>query len=177
MAANTIACISIAGAGLLTAIISFIFFISVRKRKKLCSAQTTGTVIDYNIKYRTNSAGPTITPIVEFTANGKSYKARRHYKYSAVSSNSANPKNKHNELYISENDVFHLKLYGKTHDLKALAEKQWPLGTSMTVIYNPQKPEQAYAEKFVSKCTIAGTVLLCCGIGMIIIAGLAYIIF
>lgn len=180
----TISCICIAGAGLLLAIISIPFFLHKKAVSKNCTEKTKGKVVKYRFGRGGNQSS--IAPVVEFDVNGKTFKAYRHYR--AVSSRRSvsfqwqltlNP----NELfgqsdcfYISEKDIFHINTKGVFHNYKKLAEGKWPLGSEMTVVYNPRKPRQAFVEKVVVISDIVGIGLLSCGCGMIAIAGIAYML-
>lgn len=174
----TISCICIAGAGLLLAIISIPFFLHKKAVSKNCTEKTKGKVV----KYRFGGSGnlSSVAPVVEFNVNGRTFKAYRHYR--AVSSKwqlTLNP----NELfgqsdcfYISEKDIFHVNTKGVLHNYKKFAEEKWPLGSEMTVVYNPRKPRQAFVEKVVVISDIAGIGLLSCGCGTTAIAGIAYML-
>ena len=76
---NLIACLAIGGAGILTALLSVPFFRHKGNLRRRCCARTEGTVIRYHYKPK-QSGGPSIAPVAEFQADGKSYTARLHYK-------------------------------------------------------------------------------------------------
>ncbi len=179
LTATAIACISIVGAGFLVALISVPFLAHACKIKSRCKAKTTGMVVEY--KYKRNQNTMCVAPVVEFFVNGTAYKAYRHYKGVAVSKRSLvksdEQSGENNKMYISENDFFHIKMVGCHHDYDKLAQEKWPLGSEMQVIYNPEKPEQAFAEKVVLASNTAGKVLAIVGGGLIALAGLFYLIF
>lgn len=179
MTATSIASIAIGGAGLLLALISIPFFLRKQVLEKKCSAKTTGTVIKY--RYGGNADFRSIAPVVEFCVNGKMYKAYRHYK-GVVSKKIVTPNpdtlaGQNNSFYISEKDVFHINKSGVYHNYSELCEKMWPLGSELPVVYNPEKPKQAFVEKVVSISNIAGIVLLCVGCGFMAMAAIAYLVF
>ena len=179
MTATAIASIAIGGAGLLLALISIPFFIRKGVLEKKCSGKTTGKVIKY--RYGGNTDLRSIAPVVEFCVDGKMYKAYRHYK-GVVSKKVVTPNpdalaGQNNSFYISEKDVFHISKTGVFHDYSKLAEQTWPLGSALPVVYNPEKPKQAFVEKVVSISNIAGIVLLSVGCGLVIMAAIAYLVF
>ncbi len=176
MTGTMIACISIAGAGLLTALLSIIFFVRAKALKEKCTAQTTGMVIGHKFNM-TNESGVSFAPVVEFMANGRIYNARRHYKGLAVKriTNPAAPQQ--DSFFISEKDVFHINTVGKTYNYRAMAEEAWPLGSKLPVLYDPDKPKRAFVEKVVTLSDVVGIVLLSVGGGLMVLACVFYLIF
>ncbi len=176
MTAIIIACTSIAGAGLLTALISVAFFIHAKTLKEKCTAQTTGTVIEHKFN-RTNESGVSFTPIVEFMVNGRIYKARRYYRGLAVKRITKSDIQQQESFYISDKDVFHLNLVGSAHNYRMMAEETWPVGSEQTVLYDPAKPKRAFVDKVVTVSDVVGIVLLCVGGVLMLLAGVFYLIF
>ncbi len=174
----TISCICLAGAGLLLAIISMPFFLHKKAVRKNCTEKTKGKVV----KYRFGGSGnlSSVAPVAEFDVNGRTFKAYRHYR--AVSSkwqSTLDPNELFGQsdcIYISEKDIFHINAKGALTNYKKLAEEKWPLGSEMTVVYNPRKPRQAFVEKVVVISDIAGIILLSGGCGIMVIAGIAYML-
>lgn len=167
--------LSVIGAGIIFMIISIPFFMNNKKLKKNCTATTTGKVIKY--RFSGKSGAHSIAPVVEFVVDGKKYKAYRHYK--AVSSVSRSAvgideiTGKKDAFYISDNDVFHINTVGSFHNYKKLGEEKWPIGSELNVVYNPNKPKQAFVEKVVTIGNIAGIVLLSCG-ALFILLGILF---
>ncbi len=174
----TISSICIAGAGLLLAIISIPFFLHKKAVRKNCTEETKGKVVKY--RFRGSGNLSSIAPVVEFYVNGRKFKAYRHYRcVSSKYQSTHNPNEmfgQSDRFYISEKDVFHINTKGVFHNYKKLAEEKWPLGSEMTVVYNPRKPRQAFVEKVVVISGIVGTVFLSCGCGIMAIAGIAYML-
>lgn len=174
----TISCICIAGAGLLLAIISIPFFLHKKAVSKNCTEETKGKVVKY--RFGGSDDLSSIAPVVEFDVDGRIFKAYRHYR-GIVSKwrSTLNPNEFFGQsdcFYISEKDFFHINTKGFSHNYKKLAEEKWPLGSEMTVIYNPRKPRQAFVEKVVVVSDIAGIILLSCGGGIMAVAGIAYML-
>ena len=67
--------------------------------------------------------------------------------------------------YISENDVVHIR-GGAALNLRAMAERLYPLGSSIPVWYDPEKPQRAYVEKLPVKGSIVGWVFVWTGLGL-----------
>lgn len=175
MTGTTIACISVAGAGLLTALLSLLFFMRAKMLKERCTARAAGTVIGHRFN-RTNESGVSFAPVVEFMVNGRIYKARRHYRGLAVK-RITGADAQQESFYISEKDVFHLNIAGNAHNYRMMAEEAWPLGSELPVLYDPQKPKRAFVEKVVTASGTVGIVLLCIGAGLILLAGVFFLIF
>ncbi len=178
MTATTIVCIAIAGAGLLIAIISLPLFMRKEKLVKSCTVITEGTVIKY--RYGGGDNAHSVAPVVEYEVDGKKYKAYRHYrgvskKKSRVDT-TLNTFSGGTEFYVSEKDVFCIVSRGSIINYNIFKEK-YPLGSSLPVLYNPKKPKQGFVEKVVTISDIAGIVLLCVGLGLMVLAGLFYLIF
>ncbi len=162
------------GAGLILIALPFLF----RKKAlmKKCSATTTGQVVDYKFK---RGERDYITPIVEFYIDDYPYQAYRHYKgVGSVKVNSSLSKetNPEDGFFISKNDFFILRKSGQSFSYRIYAEKVWPLGSTLKVVYNPEKPKQAYVEKVVVISDIVGIVLSCVGALFVVIAGLVFIL-
>lgn len=167
-----ISCISVGGAGVLVMLISVLFFQRAMTKKKCCPAQTMGTVISY--KSSKGKQNPWISPVVEYYVDGERYTAYRHYKGVVASKRTNMSSESFCDFYISKNDWFHKSSNGTSAYYSMAAMEKWPKGTQLPVVYNPQKPKQAYVEKVVVVSDIVGIVLLSVGFALVIIAGLIF---
>lgn len=79
-------------------------------------------------------------------------------------------------FFISKNDFFILRKSGQSFSYRIYAEKIWPLGSTLKVVYNPENPKQAYVEKVVVISDIVGIVLSSVGALFVVIAGLVFIL-
>ena len=61
-----------------TVILSILFFLKEKRLKKNCISMAKGNVIKY--KYLGSNNARSISPVVEYTVDGKKYNAYRHYK-------------------------------------------------------------------------------------------------
>ena len=169
MSAGIISGISIAGAGIIFCIIAILFFAREKTLINNCTCRTTGKIV----KYRRGGANRAtwISPMVEFTIGGKTYHAFRHYKATKVIiTNEPHmdvESGKYLQCYVDDKDVFHRQICHNPGAVKKSVEEIWPIGSDMTVIYNPQKPSQAFVDKVVSISNIAGIVFVSCGAGFI----------
>lgn len=178
MDANTIGCICVGAAGLVAALLSLPFFMRERSLRKRCTAETVGKVVKYRISGGSNAKS--VAPVAEFSVKGKTYTAYRHYK-GVISTNICTPEmekifGQGDGFYISENDIFHIKTTGIYHNYRALGEQIWHIDSDVKVIYDQKKPKSAYIDKVVTSANIAGIVLLSCGVGLILISAIAYLL-
>ena len=191
---NLIACLSIGGAGILTALLSIPFFRRAGKLRRHCCARTEGTVIRYHYQPK-QSGGPSIAPVAAFQVDGVGYTARLHYKSAATVSksaiffrNDADPKT----CIAVRKDIFYARLehhpqsmeemahimgtdeciFVRHHprSMEEMARETWQPGSKLPVVYDPDDPRCAYIDHVVSKASVAGITLLCVGAGL---AGLA----
>lgn len=174
MTGTEIAALCIAGAGVLLIFLSLIFFSHSRKVKRSCTAQTTGKVVRYRCVGHDN--GRTYAPVVEYSVNTMLYEAYRRYK-GVVHSHRTSFNKSECEIYVSKRDVLHVKCVGLSVDIGAAMQERWPLGSSMTVYYDPEDPKRGFVEKVVVISDTVGVVLLCVGLGLLALAGLFYMIF
>lgn len=176
---NLIACLAIGGAGILTALLSIPFFRHTGMLRRKCSARTTGTVVRYRLQRRGSGCGASIAPVVEFQTADETYTAYRHYKGIAVSKKVVPISNgTAGETRIAvRNDVFHIQQTGTVHSLEAAAGELWRLGSTLPVVYDPKNPKRAYVEHVVSTAGVAGVVLLCVGVGLLVLAALGVVLF
>lgn len=174
MSAGLIAGISVAGAGLIVCLIAIPFLLREKKLISNCSARTAGRVVKYRSGGDTRASW--ISPLVEFYVDGKAYRAYRHYKgvvKPVTSKPMIDPETgKLLPFYVDEKEWFHKQIYNtrtlqKEGIERKTVEEIWPIGSEMTVVYNPNKPKQAFVEKVVTISNIAGISLLSCGGGLI----------
>ncbi|MBQ8148184.1 MAG: DUF3592 domain-containing protein [Lachnospiraceae bacterium] len=172
MTATHIACIVLSSVGIMSIFLSMLFFMRERRIIKKCSAIAIGQVIDYRFRRGDN---PFIAPIVEFDVDGKTYRAYRHYRGIGKRKIVATKETNVNDgFYISDSDWFFYEQKGRVFSFRAQAERDWPLGSTLKVLYNPNKPKQAFVEKIVLKSKVVGIVLLSVGAGLLVVAGVAF---
>lgn len=173
MNTQMISSICIALVGILLIILSILFFIKEKKLKKNCTSMVKGNVIKY--KYLGSNNARSISPVVEYTVDGKKYNAYRHYK-KIVSKNKYVLNNDESDNFYILDDTFYINTIGVYHNYRLLAEEKWPIGTELPVFYNSKNPKQGFVEKVVTINKTVGTVLLCTGVGLIILPLVFYIL-
>ena len=173
MNTQMISSICIALIGVLLVILSILFFLKEKRLKKNCISVAKGNVIKY--KYLGSNNARSISPVVEYTVDGKKYNAYRHYK-KIVSKNKCVLNNDESDNFYILNDTFYINTMGVYHNYRLLAEEKWPLRTELTVFYNPKNPKQGFVEKVVTINKTVGIVLLCTGVGLIILSFISYIL-
>jgi len=142
--------IAVAGAGVLFILLSIPFWGRNKRLVNTCTSEADGIVTGYSCKN-----GDSVVPVVEFQVDGKKYKAYRHIKF--VYSTKTIPKKfsdfigENDTFYIDEKDNFHGWYHGGIKNLYAMGREKWPEGSTLKVLYNPQKPKQAFVEKVVTK--------------------------
>ncbi len=174
MTALIISCAIVGGVGILIILVSVLFFTHSVRLKKKCSAQTMGTVIDYRCSRHT--AESSIAPIAEFQVDGQTYTAYRHYKGVVSSKKITSAGEGDAGFYISDSDWFHKYSSGSFAYFSIMAKEKWPIGMEIPVVYNPEKPKQAYVEKVVSVSNMVGIILVSVGAGLTVLAGLIFLI-
>ena len=177
MNAQMISSICIALVGILLIILSIVFFLKEKRLKKNCTSMVKGNVIKY--KYFGSNNARSISPVVEYTVDGKKYNAYRHYKKIVSKNKYVLNKNKmlgENDNFSILDDTFYINTVGFYHNYRVLAEEKWPLGTELPVFYNPKNPKQGFVEKVVTINKTVGIVFLCTGVGLIILSLVFYIL-
>lgn len=132
-----------------------IFFFRKNRRSQLCTQHILGTVVKY-------STSDTRAPIVEYIVEGKKY--RKALKYTVVITTS----NPFNSVKTTSEDLLAPKLRIRNNSaisFNTLMQDTFPLGSQMNVYYRPDKPKEAFVERYVKD--YLGTIFLI-GAGIII---------
>ena len=112
------------------------YFLYYRKKHytELCSVKTTGTVVRYSaVRYNDISL-----PVVEYTANGRTYTVVGPKFSATVTKSFSSP------FHRAESPL--LELY--------------PIGSKVDVFYNPRKPKMAYVQRFARPQKVLYTIVL-----------------
>ena len=153
MNTQMISSICIVLVGILLIILSILFFIKEKKLKKNCTSMVKVNVIKY--KYLGSNNARSISPVVEYTVDDKKYNAYRHYK-KIVSKNKYVLNNDESDNFYIQDDTFYINTIGVYHNYRLLA---------------------GFVEKVVTINKTVGIVLLCTGVGLIILSLVFYILF
>lgn len=154
--------LTLAVPGLVFMLVGILILALETRRKSRCTAMTTGTVVRYSF------ANGTPSPVAAYTVGGISYEKKRRFRGVVEVRTRLSPKDltgENQSCYISENDVVHMR-GGAALNLRAMAERLYPLGSSIPVWYDPEKPRRAYVEKLPAKRSIVGWVFVWTGLGL-----------
>ena len=119
---------------------SVIIKLRVSGKTKACSARTSGVVVKHGF-----SGEGRMFPVIEFSADGKTYLAKKKFNGYKSIRISGPPVQMKADAYEDEKGYLHVKL-GPIADLRKLAEKLWPVGSSMNVYYDPADPKKNYVD-------------------------------
>lgn len=160
--AGLVVFLTLAAPGLAFMLAGILILTLENRKKSRCTAMTTGTVVRYSFVNGTPS------PVASYTVGGVSYEKKRRFRGVVEVRTGISPKDltgENQSCYISENDVVHIR-GGAALNLRAMAERLYPLGSSIPVWYDPEKPQRAYVEKIPSKGSIVGWVFVWTGLGL-----------
>lgn len=147
------------------------YFLYYRKKHytELCSVKTTGTVVRYSaVRYNDISL-----PVVEYTANGRTYTVVGPKFSATVSKSFSSPFHRvktdiTSNLTTREDLPSVLKLNLRQNSLAGLTESPllelYPIGSEVDVFYNPRKPKMAYVQRFARPQKILYTIVLLLGL-------------
>ena len=147
--------LTVGSIGLLLLLAGIFICILESRKKQNCTGETVGTVVRYSF------ANDFPAPIVEYMVEGKMYT-----KKGLPPSGS-----RKNGVFVDSKDIVHIHR-GAYLNMRAEAERLYPLGTTLPVWYNPEKPKQAYVEKIPTKAPIEAVVFLWVGLGLILLGAL-----
>ena len=116
----------------LTNLVLYLFYRREKNIQKKCTSKISGLVVDYDS--RNEMAIP--FPIVEYLANGETYRKKFEYAYYVETPGKKEQKDVFDRKYILS--------AGKNLQLREI----FPKGSAMMVYYNPEKPEKAFVERY-----------------------------
>lgn len=147
------------------------YFLYYRKKHytELCSVKTTGTVVRYSaVRYNDISL-----PVVEYTANGRTYTVVGPKFSATVTKSFSSPFHRAktditSNLTTREDLPSVLKLNLRQNSLAGLTESPllelYPIGSEVDVFYNPVKPKMAYVQRFARPQKVLYTIVLLLGL-------------
>lgn len=151
----------VSGMGAILIIVAFLIRINSNKKIAKCQKRTIGRVIKY--KFPGSSR---IVPIVQFVDNGKIYTAEK--KFNGFKTVRV-PMMINSDIWEDEKGYLCIKK-GPIANIRALAEKMWPLGKELEVYYNADNPRINFVEHPTKDATliiifiISGVFLILLGI-------------
>lgn len=160
---------------------AYIFGFRKLKKEERCNARTVGEVIRYSV---INYSGIHI-PLVEYLVNGKKYKvAGPRFLSGSVTTVSTPFENIHAqfETNLSTRDHLPKKLKVRIHKNSSMSLHKsplndlYPVGSSVDVYYNPEKPKEAFVQRFEGVSMWLMVMLVCfavllTAVGMVILFG------
>ena len=139
------------GIGALLVIAGIVARALAKRANDSCTARTTGTVVNHRF-----AGEGRLYPIVRYEVSGKSYQMRKKYNGVKFVQVAGLPVPMQPEAHEDEKGWLHVKL-GPMANVRDLAEQLWPIGSGMTVYYDPAKPQRGYVDRPVSSsfaCTM-----------------------
>lgn len=149
----------IGGLGLIFLIVGVILALLQKRKIKLCQEMTHGVVVDYC--YRGNGV---IVPIVEYRVFGETYKKVRTFRGYLMKSWKRNGQP---SVQVTKND--YLSISGGRMGQND-AQYMWPMGSNLSVYYNPLKPQMAYVEKVPERQSIVAIIFISLGVFLIVLS-------
>ena len=138
---SLLALISAGGIGILLIGAGMLMKAAARKKAKACTAVTMGTVINHRF-----IGEGRMYPVLEYTVNGTQYRATKQFRGIKTKSLSGLPIRTQATAHEDAKGWLHVQT-GPIARLDTLAEQLWPLGSHMTVHYNPSNPGKGYVER------------------------------
>ncbi|MCC8161634.1 MAG: DUF3592 domain-containing protein [Lachnospiraceae bacterium] len=163
--ASLLCLLTVGGTGVFLIILGIVFSLLQKRKVRSCTASVSGRVISYRFPGEGRMA-----PIVEYQVAGTSYTVCRKFR-GYVTVRKTMPGNLYADdgAWVSEKDVLHVPMCAVTN-LEGMARRLWPPGSEMRIYYNPNRPQQACAEKLPARRPVLTTVYVWAGIGVIALA-------
>lgn len=106
--------------------------------------------------------------VASYTVNGVTCEKKRRFRGVVKMRRTLSVKDLNGEnqsCYVSENNVIHIR-GGAVLDLRAMGERLYPMGSSIPVWYDPEKPRRAYVEKVPHKSSVVSWIFIWTGLGI-----------
>lgn len=133
--------LSVGGIGLFLLLIGILTHVITKRKNKLCTQNTEGTVAKYRFL-----GGGNVAPIVKFEVDGKTYFTAK--KYNGIKKVSMSGIPIPTNQYIVEDDKGYVCVKtGAFTNIRKLAENAWPLDSKMMVYYDPKNPKTNYVDR------------------------------
>ena len=161
--------------GILFFLIGLFLRVSCQRKQQNCTQMTTGEVVGY----RYPNGAP--APVVEYQVEGQTYRAVRHYR-GVITLTTRNPLREwqgegSTQFYVDEKEIAHIRQRGGFANLQAVGEQVYPMGSTLDIYYNPEKPKEAFVERIPQKGSLTGLVFLWTGVGLAALGVLLYLLF
>lgn len=159
----------VGGMGVLFIFSGVMITIVTKKQMKQCTKKVEGTVVQYRFP-----GGGSMNPIVEYVVDGNYYKAKKKFRGILTKRISGLSVHVQSGAYEDEKGWLHLKI-GSVANLRQLAEQLWPIGSKMSVYYNPNHPKRCYVDRPVLGSAVSA-VFIVTGLIMLILSVLLFVL-
>ena len=127
--------------GAIFVFVGIIMVVVISRKNKSCTRQTNGVVTGHRFPGQGK-----MYPIIEYIVDGNNYQTKKQFRGVKVIRISGFPIHVQSKAYEDDKGWLHIKI-GPLANLRQLAEQLWPIGSKMTVYYNPDNPEKCYVER------------------------------
>ncbi len=161
----------VGGIGLLLTIAGIWICFAEKKRVKRCTHCVQGEVIEYHF----NGNG-SFFPVVRYVVDGTTYRVKRRFR-GVITVEKSGLKKVYIDrgAYVDEKDVLHVPM-GAVTNMRSMAESLWPIGSPMSVYYDPLKPKTAYAEKCPRRMSLVSVLFIVLGLLIVALGILFYFV-
>lgn len=159
----------VGGVGVLFIFSGVMITIVTKKQMKQCTKKIEGAVVQYQFP-----GGGSMNPIVEYVVDGNRYTAKKKFRGILTKRISGLSVHVASGVYEDEKGWLRIKT-GAIANLHELAEQLWPIGSKMTVYYNPDHPKRCYVDRPVLGSTIAA-VFIVTGLIILILSVLLFVL-
>lgn len=159
--------LTVGGIGVILIFLGVTINIMVKKHNQLCTKQVDGIVKQYGFP-----GNGRMYPIVEYFVNGTCYKTRKKFNGITTMELSGISISVKSRAYEDEKGWLHIKM-GPIANLHKIAEQLWPIGSKMTVYYNPNNPKKCYVDRPISN-SFASMMFIIMGIVTILLGVLLF---
>ena len=136
--------ITVGGIGVILLVSGVVINAAAKRRTKSCTERIEGIVVRHGFPGEGR-----MYPILEYIVDRKCYQAKKKFRGVKVNKLSGIPVSVQGKAYEDEKGWLHVKI-GSVSNLKQLAEQLWPIGSKMTVCYDPGNPRKCYVDRPVS---------------------------
>lgn len=160
-----LAILIIGGLGVLLLVIGIGIAAAQKSKTRHCTKMTAGRVIRH--RYRGDGR---VNPMIEYEVEGQMYTVDR--KFRGIITKTRISQGKFYEdggAYVTEKDDLYIPRSAVTN-IRQMAQDLWPIGSSVTVYYNPLRPKEAYAEKIPAQPPAETRIFAGAGIGLMILS-------
>ena len=159
----------VGGVGVLFIFPGVMITLVTRKQTKQCTKKIEGTVVQYQFP-----GGGSMNPIVEYVVDGNRYTAKKKFRGILTKRISGLSVHVASGVYEDEKGWLHIKT-GAIANLRELAEQLWPIGSKMSVYYNPNNPKRCYVDRPVLGSTISA-VFIVTGLIILVLSVLLFVL-